>query len=167
MEGKSVPELSPLEWAIRPLKRYAQFSGRAPRAEYWWFWLAYMLGSLLIQILARAWSVLALLGIVYLGLVIPVIATGVRRLHDTDRSGWWLLAPFVPYALGFAMMIPAMRSNLEALTFASFGPAMVLVMIGFVLAIVVLVFTILPGTRGPNRFGPDPYEEDDLEEVFA
>ena len=152
---------------MRPLKRYAQFSGRAPRAEYWWFWLAYVLSSILIQILTQISSVFGLLGILYLGLIIPMIAAGVRRLHDTDRSGWWLLGPFVPYAIGFAMIIPAIRSNAGLPTLASFGPALVLLTIGFVLAIVIFVFTVLPGTKGPNRFGPDPYDEDDLEEVFA
>jgi uncharacterized membrane protein YhaH (DUF805 family) len=49
----------------------------------------------------------------------------------------------------------------------AFGPAMIFMLIGFVLAIVVFIFTVLPGTKGPNRFGPDPYDENDLEEVFA
>lgn len=160
-------ELSPVEWAMRPLKRYAQFSGRAPRAEYWWFWLAYVLASILIQILARVWFAFALLGLLYLGLIIPMIAVGVRRLHDTNRSGWWLLAPLVPYVVGLAMIVPAMRSSTALPTLAAFGPALALVGIGAVLAIVIFVFTVLPGTKGPNRFGPDPYDEDDLQEVFA
>jgi uncharacterized membrane protein YhaH (DUF805 family) len=58
-----------------------------------------------------------------LGLLLPSLAAGVRRLHDTDRSGWWLLIALVP-------------------------------LVG---AIVLLVFWVLEGTRGDNRFGPDPY----------
>jgi len=49
--------MSPVEWAMRPLRRYAQFSGRAPRAEYWWFYLGYMIFALLLNILTRISSV--------------------------------------------------------------------------------------------------------------
>lgn len=160
-------EQSPVEWAMRPLKRYARFSGRAPRAEYWWFWLAYMLCSLLIQILIRISAIFGLLGILFIGLIIPMIAVSVRRLHDTGRSGWWLLSPLVPYVLGIAMMIPQIRANPAGFSFMSFGPALALMLVGLLFAIVVFVFTVLPGTKGPNRFGPDPYDEDDLQEVFA
>jgi uncharacterized membrane protein YhaH (DUF805 family) len=161
-------ELSPIDWALRPLRRYADFSGRAPRPEYWWFWLATMLLNIVLQILTRISAVFGLFGIVYLALIIPMIAVGVRRLHDTNRSGWWILAPAVPYFLGFALIIPAIMSGGGVASgFASFGPAMIFMLIGFILAIVVFIFTVLPGTKGPNRFGPDPYDEDNLEEVFA
>ena len=65
-----------------------------------------------------------LLLIFSLAMIIPGLAVGVRRLHDTDRSGWWLLIGFVPLVGG----------------------------------IVLLVFMIMSGTRGPNRFGADPIE---------
>ena len=71
-----------------------------------WMWhgtpaeTAAAIGLLLLLRFAMLW-----LGI-YLGLVIPMIAVGVRRLHDIDRTGWWLLAPVLPYAIGFALMFP-------------------------------------------------------------
>jgi uncharacterized RDD family membrane protein YckC/uncharacterized membrane protein YhaH (DUF805 family) len=104
--------------------------------------------------------------LLYLGVLIPALAVAVRRLHDTNRSGWWLLAPFIPYGIGFALMIPSIGSG-DASPFASFGPAMVLILIGAAMAMGLFVFMLLPGTKGPNRFGPDPYDEDNLEEVFA
>jgi uncharacterized membrane protein YhaH (DUF805 family) len=160
--------MSPIDWALRPLKRYAQFSGRAPRAEYWWFWLACMVFNILLQVLTRISAVLGLLGIAYLGLIIPLIAVGVRRLHDIDRTGWWLLAPIIPYVLGFALLFPRiLASDGDPFAFASFGPALILLLIGFALAVTVFIFSVLPGTPGPNRFGPNPYDEDNLEEVFA
>jgi len=161
-------DLSPIDWALRPMKRYADFSGRAPRAEYWWFWLGYMALNIVIQILTRISTMFGLLGLVYLALIIPMIAVGVRRLHDTNRSGWWLLAPAVPYLIGFALIFPAIMSGTaSANPFLNFGPAMVFMLIGFVMAIAVFVFTVLPGTKGANRFGPDPYDPSNLEEVFA
>src|SRR5262245_53715349 len=100
--------MSPMDWAMRPLKKYADFSGRAPRAEYWWFYLGYMIFAVVLNILISISPILGILGLVYLGLLIPMIAVGVRRLHDTNRTGWWLLAPAVPYLIGFAMIMPAM-----------------------------------------------------------
>lgn len=162
--------MSPIDWAMRPLKKYAQFSGRAPRAEYWWFYLAYLILYVILTILTRISTVFGILGIVYLGLIISMIAVGVRRLHDTNRSGWWLLAPAVPYLIGLIMIFPAMMSGTAGganpFNMATMGAAGIFMLIGFVLGIAVLVFMIMPGTRGPNRFGDDPYGAD-VEEVFA
>ena len=160
--------LSPIQWAQRPLKNYADFSGRASRAEYWWFWLAYMLLNVILQVLMRISPIFGLLGLLYLGLIIPMLAVGVRRLHDTERTGWWLLAPIAPYAIGIALVFSnGITSGANPLSLFTFGPAMIFMLIGFVLAVVVFIFTVLPGTKGPNRFGPDPHDEDNLEEVFA
>jgi len=162
--------MSPVDWAMRPLKRYAQFSGRAPRAEYWWFYLAYMIFYVVLMILTRISSIFGILGLVFLALIIPMIAVGVRRMHDTNRSGWWLLAPAVPYLIGLALIFPAIVSGaaggVSPFNMASFGIAGIFMLIGFVLAIVVFVFTVLPGTKGPNKYGADPYGGE-LEEVFA
>jgi len=162
--------MSPLDWAMRPVKRYAQFSGRAPRAEYWWFYLGYMILYFVLMILTRISSIFGILGLAFLGLIIPMIAVGVRRMHDTNRSGWWLLAPAVPYLIGFVMIFPAIMSGMAGganpFNMASFGLAGIFMLIGFVLAIVVFVFTVLPGTKGPNKYGADPYGGE-LEEVFA
>jgi uncharacterized membrane protein YhaH (DUF805 family) len=163
--------MSPVDWAIRPLKRYAQFSGRAPRAEYWWFYLGYIILYAILTILTRISAIFGILGIVYLGLIIPMIAVGVRRLHDTNRTGWWLLAPMIPYLIGLAMIVPAIISGaaggVNPFNMASLGAGGIFFMIGFVMAIVVFIFTVLPGTKGPNRFGDDPYGPGNLDEVFA
>lgn len=163
--------MSPMDWAMRPLKRYAQFSGRAPRAEYWWFYLAYIVLYVLLTILTRISAIFGILGIVYLGLIIPMIAVGVRRLHDTNRSGWWLLAPALPYFIGIALIFPAIMSGMAGganpFSMGSLGAAGIFMLIGFVLAVAVLIFLIMPGTKGPNRFGDDPYGPGNLDEVFA
>jgi uncharacterized membrane protein YhaH (DUF805 family) len=83
------------ELSFQPLIKYADFKGRASRTEYWGFILITFLigvGFAIIGVLTQAsW----LSDIVSLALLIPSIAVGVRRMHDTDRSGWWYLMPIV------------------------------------------------------------------------
>ena len=116
-----------------PLTRYAQFTGRAGRSEFWWFQLFIMIISIPLYLLSfyagysgsqRLALVVTGLGVVmWLAFVLPSIAATIRRLHDTDRSGWWLLLGFVPFV-----------------------------------SLVLLVFPLLPGTPGGNRFGaPVPH----------
>lgn len=80
------------------VERYADFQGRSPRSEFWWFALFYFVATLAIGMIGVISETLA--GIInfvfWLGLLIPSIAVGVRRLHDTDRTGWWLLIGLIP-----------------------------------------------------------------------
>jgi len=80
------------------LNKYADFSGRAQRSEYWYFFLFLVIVDIVASVLDSAlfgdFSVLYL--IVTLALIVPSIAAGVRRLHDTERSGWWLLIGTIP-----------------------------------------------------------------------
>ncbi len=79
------------------LGKYADFSGRARRREYWYWFLALVLAEvLLLALTSVADFFYILLGLAYLAAIVPSIAVAVRRLHDTDRSGWWFLAAFVP-----------------------------------------------------------------------
>ncbi|MGY2128936.1 DUF805 domain-containing protein [Blastococcus sp. SYSU DS0617] len=92
------------------LTQYATFTGRARRSEYWWFALASFLASIVTSIidLAIGSEVTAGMGILSLllslALLIPSLAVGVRRLHDTGKSGWWLLIGLVPL-IGFIVLI--------------------------------------------------------------
>jgi len=71
--------------------KYADFNGRATRSEYWWFFLFVVLAGAILSMFGRP-----LAGVFYLATLLPWLAVAVRRLHDTDRSGWWLLVGFVP-----------------------------------------------------------------------
>lgn len=88
--------------------KYADFSGRASRAEYWWFVLLTGLVVGIFSALAGATGqpVLLILGIVvWVALIVPTIAAAVRRLHDTNRSGWWYLIGLVPFIGGIVMLV--------------------------------------------------------------
>lgn len=95
-------------------KKYATFEGRASRSELWWFFLFNLLVQIALQVLAIALAgsgdqTMALIGgvpilIYVLAVLIPSLAVSVRRLHDTDRSGWWLLISFVPI-VGFIVLL--------------------------------------------------------------
>ena len=126
-----------MNWMLMPLYRYADFSGRSRRREYWMFFLLNLLISLAVWTLLAVTflagmsetemtvvmlPVFILYGLVVLAFMIPGLAVTVRRLHDTDRSGWTLLLALVP-------------------------------LVG---AILLIVYYCTEGTPGPNRFGPDP-----------
>ena len=137
-----------MEWMLMPLKRYAEFSGRSRRKEYWMFILFEIILFAVVGLVAGmlfgfgdpgdpatgalGGAVLILFVLLGLALFIPALAVTVRRFHDQDKSGWFVLLTFIPY-LG---------------------------------SLILIVFMCLEGTKGPNRFGPDP-KGDDHSEVFA
>jgi uncharacterized membrane protein YhaH (DUF805 family) len=92
-------------WKTVVLRRYAQFTGRAGRAEYWWFVLANLIVVVVLGALSRASVLFEIIYLLYaLAVLIPGIAVAVRRLHDTNRTGWWLLIWLVPL-VGFIILI--------------------------------------------------------------
>lgn len=139
------------------MTRYAKFSGRASRSEYWWFVLFYFLVSVSLVVLAilvsggtpDQWAngnipmgsaiLFVLLGIFVLATIIPYVAVTVRRLHDRNISGWWYVAIFVISLIPFLNIIGAIGS------------------------LVFLVICCLRGTNGPNKYGPDPLAGYDAE----
>lgn len=184
--------ISPITWALRPLKKYATFSGRAGRAEFWWFflfiiilyvvmWVALFgvagdLGSSPAEPSAGMFRSLGVIGIViglfWLMLLIPSLAVSTRRLHDTNRSGWWLGCFYLLYAVyvvmtfGFAFPVNGTGEPSSTGMAGLMGAALVGLLF-LVYSIALLVFYCLPGTKGPNRFGQDPYAPESLEDVFA
>ena len=94
--------------------KYATFKGRAVRSEYWWFILFTVLVSIGFNILSIPESLTmigTILGAVFsLATLIPSLAAGVRRLHDTNRSGWWMLLNFIPI-IGWIVIIVWMATE--------------------------------------------------------
>jgi len=86
-----------MNYYLEVLKKYAQFSGRARRSEYWYFALFNLIISLILRFagLSAGLSLLTTIYTIYsLAVLIPSIAVGVRRMHDVNKSGWFLLIPF-------------------------------------------------------------------------
>lgn len=79
--------------------KYADFDGRASRSEYWWFILFLVLASVVISIVNHWMS-----GLFSLATILPSLAVGARRLHDTDRSGWLLLLNLIP-VIGWIILL--------------------------------------------------------------
>jgi uncharacterized membrane protein YhaH (DUF805 family) len=151
--------MTPIDWATRPLKKYADFTGRAPRAEFWWFYLGTLVAYLVAMIVDSLVGI-ELLGpyglftlLIAVALILPGLAATVRRLHDTNRSGWWVLIAVVPYFIMGVMMGRSMASG-DTAGMASAGLVGLIALAG---GIAMIVFMVLPGNKGDNRFGPDPY----------
>lgn len=111
-----------MKWYVKAWKKYAVFSGRASRKEYWMFVLfnvivAIIVGMVSAMLEPATSSDQSVLGSVYqLAVLIPSLSVGCRRMHDTGRSGWWLIVPIVS-----------------------------------------LIFAVEEGTKGSNKFGPNPW----------
>lgn len=79
--------------------KYVDFKGRAPRSEYWWFYLFNFIVQMVLLIISEPLS-----SAYTLAIFLPSLAVGVRRLHDTDRSGWWLLLVIIPL-IGWILLL--------------------------------------------------------------
>ena len=121
-----------MQYFILALKKYAVFSGRSRRAEYWYFVLFSTLigigvGTLDVFIYGLESDAFVTPSLfISLAMMVPSIAVGARRLHDVDKSGWWMLLWFI-FIIGW---IP------------------------------LFVWAVRAGTTGPNRFGDDPKQEE-------
>ncbi|MDB5439405.1 MAG: hypothetical protein JWM33_1832 [Caulobacteraceae bacterium] len=139
---------------FQPLRRYADFQGRASRSEFWLWMLLLFVVSIGFGILGAMtgggphmdpltfhWimpggigmGVYGLQSLFSLAVLIPNLAVSVRRLHDTNRSGWWLLIVLLP----------------------------------FIGAIVLLIFYVTDSTPGANRFGPNPKDAGTTADTFT
>jgi uncharacterized membrane protein YhaH (DUF805 family) len=81
------------------LRKYATFEGTASRSEFWWFWLFLVAVAIALGAVSET-----LAAIFNLATIVPSLAAGARRLHDTDRSGWWQLLMFVP-VIGWIVLL--------------------------------------------------------------
>ena len=82
-----------INWYVTVLKKYADFNGRSRRSEYWYFFLVNVIISLILNLIGRGTG-LGILSLVYsLIVLVPGIAVAVRRMHDVNKSGWFILIP--------------------------------------------------------------------------
>lgn len=95
-----------MNWYLSVLKNYVTFDGRARRTEYWMFILFNCIISIVLSLLDGVLGTTPLLSAVYsLAVLLPSIAVSIRRLHDTDRSGWWLLIALIPLIGAIVLLV--------------------------------------------------------------
>lgn len=113
--------MNPAQSISSVFSQYFGFSGRACRSEYWWFFLFEFIAFFVLPLIS--W----VLGLIFFAAVfVPALAVLVRRLHDTNRTGWWVLLSIIPFG-----------------------------------SIVLLIFAVLPGQPGQNKYGPNPLRPGD------
>jgi uncharacterized membrane protein YhaH (DUF805 family) len=88
-----------MNYYLKVLQNYANFNGRARRAEYWYFFLFNMIASIIVGFIGGLMDFEALGNIYSLAVLLPSIAVGVRRMHDVGKSGWYLLIPIYSFIL--------------------------------------------------------------------
>ncbi len=124
-----------MNWYLKVLQNYFNFSGRARRKEYWMFVLFNVIFAIvaviadnMIGTASRELGYGIIYGLYFLATIIPSLAVTIRRLHDTGKSGWYFLLGFIPFVGG----------------------------------IILLVFMVTAGDVGENKYGPDPKEDEYL-----
>lgn len=166
---------------LRPLLRYADFKGRARRSEYFGFAIFQaLLQGLLLGLggalagsgdtgqAAAALGMFALSSLLAVAFIVPNYSVLTRRIHDIGRSGWWVVGLMSPTWLATIMVMGAVVSVVQAAAsnvdaeqavpafLAALGGAGIFGLIGLISTFVLFVMTLLAGTDGENRFGPDP-----------
>jgi len=189
---------------FQPLARYADFNGRARRSEYWlWALFLFVLNIVLTIIqytvmfsmmgasihqnggvgdgaamgaaMATNFAMLGIKFLVFIALIVPTVAVAVRRMHDINRTGWWILMPSAVALVATIVVVTLTGANIIeqiskasaaskgddpsavfAVMFAFFQAFVWIFLPTFAAKIVTFVFRVTEGTKGPNRFGPDP-----------
>ena len=194
MANSSVPLM------FQPLARYVDFNGRSRRSEYWLWALFIFLLNAALSILqvslvgsgmtamqgashsdaAAAMGTGMILGllrlIILLGLLLPSIAVAVRRMHDINRTGWWIVLPNTVFLIALIAVISTTGADFIrqaqhvqqanaaegdssaaiAFVFAMMRAFLWVIIPTLAAKVVTFVFRVTEGTQGPNRYGPDP-----------
>ncbi len=140
-------------------KKYATFKGRASRSEYWWYTLFASLISLLGAVIASTLygdpSELTLFDIVWLLIFLPSLAVGIRRLHDVNKSGKWLIFPLASLILTPVISLFEEHGLMDSAIGLSIS---LLVLFGFLMYFYVLYLAIKKSDGGENQYGKNPVE---------
>lgn len=191
-----------MELMFKPFVRYVDFQGRSRRSEYWlwalFLFLVYMALSILqyVMIFSMAASsvangqngdgaaasgvgamglIMLLKFVFWLAVLLPSMAVAVRRMHDINRSGWWIVFPYIVLLVAMIVVfslngesfinnmknMEGMSNNKDPRAAVAFimsiiRPMMWIILPFFLAKVVTFVFRVTEGTPGNNRFGPDP-----------
>ena len=171
--------MNPIRPIVQAVRNYFNFRGRASRSEFWWLFVIVLFLEALFIIWQQEKSPLLILGFLkapfkfvtllpFVHLVLLPIAT-VRRLHDTDRSAKWLfvllgtILGWLAFTIGFGMALSSVYTSetgtditLLDIVFLMYVATLLLLLLPIAGEIAMLIILSLPGTKGANRYGPDP-----------
>lgn len=170
------PMLDPIEAVKTCFKKFFNFTGRARRSEYWWFFLFIIIVSSVFSFLGSFHPAFTYIGVLCsLVLTIPQLAALTRRLHDTGRSGWWVLIYALAIILVYGAMIAVfypiadqllaegdnmMLGRLVAEAFMNSPVAAGIIACGSILAfimwLITLIFSVMDSKWTENKYGPSP-----------
>ncbi|WP_052025141.1 DUF805 domain-containing protein [Asticcacaulis sp. AC466] len=184
--------MSSVPLMFQPLVKYVDFQGRSRRSEFWlWVLFRLLVGAVMgtistsfmlsgidmnshnpEQFMSRYLQIMPIFSLINLGLLLPTLAVGVRRLHDINRTGWWLVMPIVVAFAGLILFFIIFGSQFftvlgsggqmtdaQSMHFVGqmLGSMFLCLFLPVLISqIVMLVFYVTDGTPGPNRFGADP-----------
>ncbi|MDR1347156.1 MAG: DUF805 domain-containing protein [Prevotellaceae bacterium] len=146
-----------MEYYFKALRHYADFSGRASRKEYWMFFLFYvisvfavalvgvLIGTAIHKYIPQAYGSLLLMLFFY-AVSVPFLAIAVRRLHDSGKSGWWMLLA----------LFQVLNSIVRDMDDVESGLRIFVTILAIAAGICILIFMLLPGSEGKNRYGANP-----------
>lgn len=170
------PMMDPVTAVKTCFKKYFDFKGRARRSEFWWFALFVVIVSSVLSYLAGRVPAIGYLGFAFgLAVVIPELSALTRRLHDTNRSGWWVALLGLCIAGYYAAFAVLLGPNVEMLAGATDAMSMASTIVDAVqsspttatvmlccslgvilLTIINIIFAIIDSKWGENKYGPSP-----------
>lgn len=170
------PMMNPVEAVTTCFKKFLDFKGRARRSEYWWYFLFTLVVSWVFNIVGSFFPMLIYVGLLCgLLLTIPQLSALTRRLHDTGRSGWWVLLYALSLLAVYGSMIVIfyplfnqlnaegdymMLGQIAADAIGNSPVASTIFVVGTLLSVIFwivnLVFSILDSHWGENKYGPSP-----------
>lgn len=170
--------MKPFDYFIFCFKNYAKFSGRARRSEFWFFVLFNFVISSALNVVSQSlwyatdsYAFLSISYIYSLAVAIPALAVTVRRLHDTGRSGWWLLAYYLPIVLTvvlFVIFFVQLLSEFsfykldsiraEDLPWTTVWGVLLSLLLSLIFGILIFVWLCTDSQSGTNKYGPTPKE---------
>ena len=134
-------------------EHYVDFQGRCARRDFWYYVVAYIVGYVVLLIVQSLFGTHVLTVLYSLALLLPGLGISVRRLHDIDRSGWWLLIAVVP---GVLMMLLAGMTLATGAGGLAFVYGILLPIISLAALALLIYWYAQPGTAGDNQFGAPP-----------
>jgi len=163
-----IVEMSPIGYYFRAFQKYAQFSGRATRAEYWWFILGNSIIFTILIFLGRYSNFI--FSIFFLAIIIPTLSVTARRLHDVGKSGWLQLLGIIASIVivisaslsllfGFTGGLLLLSGNSSEIGSGILGIAVILGVLSIIsvgINIWLFILYVTNSTPGNNKYGPNP-----------